>query len=1094
MEPQVSSTKKPDEILKEIRIKIINRLNQEKRNEQINPLICYALDETLLPQDIWLKIKNAEEGYSLLSIIDSQGYSELSLVIWVRNFYENGDGRDVWKSLSEHLNVPSSEHNKVKKYFTEYLINRACPWSNDLSERKQWKRWMRTQCWVLSISSAGRTSSLINNNVRLSGYLDEISKGVQLTDYVKSEWQNQAIPPYIKVIAQKYPQQVSLTLKSLCGTLSEEELEKNPWLQRIKNDSLLDRDSFKADWYLKDNEIWLIFNKSGRNKKRIFFNNNTLFLRNGGIPLCSFIEELSTNEDDDDNNEVLSSQNTTFWKDSIKHGVMISYGSRLPSLDLDKPQLFIGNKSKLVSTTNPNTPIDCSQKLISVYLPDHYNSKYALSFDPKSNSEYFPLESISDPESLFKIYQTKLPSTQLRPLYLIDLGDDEKQLCFTKEFGSRPKIKLNPEGNPRLKRAQNGDTVFIVGETALFELENHPATNIIVWELTTPDGVSTKYHQNLHTSPGEFRFNIYSDCGQYELLCSDGNGKILDAIHIIYVTSEKDLSRVTDLTEDEADKITPGYGVFQFVGSSKRAVLPLRKGEGTWMWKNPVNPNPSHALTPDEWLLRESRWNLNLDLKYIDDDGNLTYDWQGLKLNGTPITLILDDDGLDILGETSNFLRALFYNEDVAPYIYQFFPYKSQISVTYDQSNRGTVEIFRYVNSPYLNIEAPFLMINRNEQCEPLLWYPGDPDKTLTISVNQEDGTGDNSTSSIKRVQGLAPLYNVGGWRYDRIRTITLEDRVIRTAINRTRRNPGKLRKDIVTVIKTALKIHNYNMFSERGGGSWLWEHVTNPKKKQHQSLEKAFFACISAEKGGDHLSLQRFEDVNETGATLLLGVIATTKQNDESVTLALKSLFKQYPEKLEALESLIRSAFATTESVQWMTEHKYWTPTKAILGFSDYIYDQNSKGTPLEIHNYEEFYQALCDATSFCPESALTGVNNEDAEDILLSYLNICQALGESWAALAKEVVDIKHQLTPVAKFILSVTFSCRLHYRLNRDNKLSKRLLPLDYSIDGSTKNQTYMDMVNCLQSITEHPSLLLAFLFSLSITEQYLNKTTR
>jgi hypothetical protein len=1105
METQISTTQTPTSILSEVRKEVGERLRLDQERGRVCPIICYALDDTLLPQDVWDSIRNADQSseYYFLNVISV--FSPLSLLIWVRTFYEFGNGRDVWECLNDTFQITSSERPKVKNILIGVLKAYFC-WQNKLSNQKQWRRWMPSQCWVLSMRTAGQSSSLVYNNIRLSGYLDDEVKGENLVDYVAAEWQEQETPPYIQVIAEKYQDYVTLSLRSLCGLISDEELNRNPWLQRIKDDSWQDRERIKADWYLRDNNVWLVF--KGR-KQRIDLNGHKFRLRSGGIPLQEILSVLSRNTGDDDSDISLSPEKIKeLWKVRFRRGFMISYGSRLPSLDLDRPQLFLGSEGKirLIQTINCKVDIETSAPEAYVYLPRSYSSSYSLSYGPRSSFSDFPLVLVSSQDDEFEIYRAKLVNVQQFPLYLYDCQLGREIFCFTEKFGLGPKIRMRADSNRKLKRTQIGNTFFLVGESAEFELENPPGTHFLKWELTTPKGDLKSTKLDLHKYPALYKFQGFIWTGQYKLECYDSNENILDWISIVYIADESLLSRRTDMENLDLCKIPTGYGLFQLTdfkcnGVVQEIIRPLNSGEGIWMWKNQgkIATPPMNALTPVNWMA-DYQWKLKLDLGYIRENGELDYDWQNLRLNGISITLILDDASIEELSsrgergraEYDNFLSAIFMGLRIAPMIYQYFSYKEIVKVTYDSVTEGRVELFSFINDPHPDLRRVLLLSGDANGISTYLWCPRSKEHSKDAYID-----GELKATTFTRVSSLLPLYRCYNRRYDRISTVDLGNNVeLRTSINRTRRDPGRRRKDIITIINTALD-SQYNMFSEQGGDAWLSEHLFNQNKKQ--KLEEQLFAYLNKNYSCIRRIVKNDPVENDpSGATLMFGILAFLKQDDNAITDKLKSFSKNYPDKFTTLGSLIEYTYANDDSVRWMLENNYWISANSFIGLADYVNCKTYNVEQTEIKNIDDLYQFLCDATSTCGEECFESIDDELAKDIFKSYINICCALDGLWGDLAKDITNIDDKLGdnghPISRFVFEVVFCCRVHRKLIGIYELRNRLLPLDYSSDGNTKNMTYISMISCLRSIMRSPGLLLAFLFSLSATEQYLDKRIR
>lgn len=143
--------------------------NLLKYNNQALPLICYALDPRILSNDKYEELKNVdlqEIGWYRGLNSGVPEYFLGALLLFIRNFYERGDGKDIWKS------TPSLSTAKAKEGFTNCIRNLfVCrQWRNNLFPRDGTDiglDWVRSQCWVIKAETGGKTSEVLDNNTEL---------------------------------------------------------------------------------------------------------------------------------------------------------------------------------------------------------------------------------------------------------------------------------------------------------------------------------------------------------------------------------------------------------------------------------------------------------------------------------------------------------------------------------------------------------------------------------------------------------------------------------------------------------------------------------------------------------------------------------------------------------------------------------------------------------------------------------------------------------------------------------------------------------------------------------------------------------------
>lgn len=161
-----------------------------EENNQGLPLICYALNPYLLPDDLYEQLKDvdlAELRWYGGRNDGVPGYFLGALLLFIRNFYERGDGHDIWKS------TPSLRIAGAKKGFTNCIKN--------LYECKQWRNvffprdgknigldWVRSQCWILKAKSSGDTSEMLTNNAIVYKHCVEVlGSDVEWADLLDDE-------------------------------------------------------------------------------------------------------------------------------------------------------------------------------------------------------------------------------------------------------------------------------------------------------------------------------------------------------------------------------------------------------------------------------------------------------------------------------------------------------------------------------------------------------------------------------------------------------------------------------------------------------------------------------------------------------------------------------------------------------------------------------------------------------------------------------------------------------------------------------------------------------------------------------------------
>ena len=133
------------------------------------PLLCYALDPDILSKEDYEKITDVD-------LIEFSWYKDKNsstpefclgaLLLFIRNFYEKGDGHDIWKSTQGLAQV------KVQNGFVECIKkDRICKkWSKSKlfpCTGRECLDWVRSQCWVIRAENGGISSDVLKNNAKL---------------------------------------------------------------------------------------------------------------------------------------------------------------------------------------------------------------------------------------------------------------------------------------------------------------------------------------------------------------------------------------------------------------------------------------------------------------------------------------------------------------------------------------------------------------------------------------------------------------------------------------------------------------------------------------------------------------------------------------------------------------------------------------------------------------------------------------------------------------------------------------------------------------------------------------------------------------
>ena len=131
------------------------------------PLMVYALD--LISEENYNRIKDFDfscfEDYANGRHIRPPKYFLGALLLFIRNFYERGDGHDIWNSS---CGLENQARNGFIKCLTQHPDGRV--WrGNNLFQTfgANWYDWGRGQCWVIKAKTGGITSEVLDNNTKL---------------------------------------------------------------------------------------------------------------------------------------------------------------------------------------------------------------------------------------------------------------------------------------------------------------------------------------------------------------------------------------------------------------------------------------------------------------------------------------------------------------------------------------------------------------------------------------------------------------------------------------------------------------------------------------------------------------------------------------------------------------------------------------------------------------------------------------------------------------------------------------------------------------------------------------------------------------
>lgn len=213
------------------------------------PVLCYALDDDILSEKDYDLLKNAD--FSIIGRCHPSYFVAIVLV-FIRNFYENGRGDNYWSC------TPSCVigRNSSTKRFIDCVRDGdvGCyklGFVNDLYPQNNYNidNWVASQCWMLKVHDGdGRTSRILKANAAvyqlfreqfgdvswedlLSGNLDDELKLMELSPCY---FNRNIIPPYIDYLFKYHRNTYLLSLHAMSMDKDEPYPENTPsWLKKI---------------------------------------------------------------------------------------------------------------------------------------------------------------------------------------------------------------------------------------------------------------------------------------------------------------------------------------------------------------------------------------------------------------------------------------------------------------------------------------------------------------------------------------------------------------------------------------------------------------------------------------------------------------------------------------------------------------------------------------------------------------------------------------------------------------------------------------------------------------------------------------------
>ncbi len=216
-------------------------LCDELKRGPIKPIICYALDDTFMPKELYKKWdKLDKKQYIEKSDREEKAACGASfLLYWIRKFFAKGNGKNYFEIFKE--NSPAFHQQIIrllKKEAFGYWYNKLIP--ND--KKHDIAQWMKSQCWALSCNEVsersltgknkGETSTLRQNNELVYNYVnhmsdyftsgqeDSVEISISIEDLSENAFKpkKKECPEYLRYIWENHREEYLQFLKALTST------------------------------------------------------------------------------------------------------------------------------------------------------------------------------------------------------------------------------------------------------------------------------------------------------------------------------------------------------------------------------------------------------------------------------------------------------------------------------------------------------------------------------------------------------------------------------------------------------------------------------------------------------------------------------------------------------------------------------------------------------------------------------------------------------------------------------------------------------------------------------------------------------------
>ncbi len=156
---------------------IQNRLDALSPSHRALPLICLALDENILPQELYESLEETD-----LTEAASGGNAHPLLLLWIRRYYERSDGGEWYiptilgpLSGGTLANLPGWKEMLKSRYTTDHVAPLKPGKRHPLCAKgsTSLQMWMRGQCWVLKAEDRGDKSRAFRNNTAIHQVLTQ---------------------------------------------------------------------------------------------------------------------------------------------------------------------------------------------------------------------------------------------------------------------------------------------------------------------------------------------------------------------------------------------------------------------------------------------------------------------------------------------------------------------------------------------------------------------------------------------------------------------------------------------------------------------------------------------------------------------------------------------------------------------------------------------------------------------------------------------------------------------------------------------------------------------------------------------------------